>query len=208
MIANNGNTGLVKSNIMGYFDKWSISQNARFKNTGIKKPADCRLCAFNSEFPEKFENTIPLLKDIDKQYKLLCPKEYSSQRKAAESTPFHIKGTAFSTVTTNYNFTTSAHTDKGDWPEGFGNLVVIENGSSYYGSFTGFPQYGIAVDVREGDFLAMDVHRVHANTPIELKDETSERISLVCYLRKNIVAKCRKQKMYDSKKLNRLLNSK
>jgi len=193
----------VMSNIMGYFDKWSISQRATFKRTGIKSPGPCRLCSFNAKNPEKWKHVVPLIQEIDKQYKKLCPKEYESQRKAAKSTPFHVKGTAFSTLTTNLNFRTAVHTDKGDWPTGFGNLVVIERGSKYKGSYTGFPQYGVAVDCRNGDFLAMDVHQPHGNTPLIKTDETSQRISLVSYLRERIVEKGRDQKMYDPQDLEK-----
>ena len=34
------------------------------------------------------------------------------------------------------------------------------------GGYTCFPQFGIGVDVRRGDFLAMDVHEWHMTTPI------------------------------------------
>lgn len=189
------------SNIMGYFDKWSIGQKGTFKRSGIKAPGPCRLAAFNSHHPEKFKKIVPLIKEIDAQYENLCPKEYADQRKAAKSTPFHIKGTSFSTITTNLNFRTAAHQDSGDWPNGFGNLVVIERGAPYKGAYTGFPQYGVAVDCRNGDFLAMDVHRVHGNSPMIPQDETSKRISLVSYLRESIVKKCKNQKMYDPVKL-------
>lgn len=191
----------VMSNILGYFDKWSISQKSTFKRSGIKAPGPCRLCTFNVKFPEKWKKVVPLIEEIDAQYEKLCPKEHAGQRKAAKSTPFHIKGTAFSTVTTNLNFRTAAHTDSGDWPEGFGNLVVIEHGSPYKGNYTGFPQYGIAVDCRNCDFLAMDVHQVHGNTPMIPSDETSQRLSLVSYLREGIIKKCGDQKMYDAEAL-------
>ncbi len=120
--------------------------------------------------------------------------------------PFHIKGTSFSTITTNLNFRTAAHTDSGDWPEGFGNLVVIEHGSPYTGAYTGFPQYGVAVDCRMGDFLAMDVHQIHGNSPMIPSDDTSQRLSLVSYLREGILTKCGNQKMYDAQALDEKLN--
>jgi len=53
------------------------------------------------------------------------------------------------------------------------------------------------VDCRNGDFLAMDVHQVHGNSPMVSTDETTQRISLVSYLREGIVKKCGDQKMYD-----------
>jgi hypothetical protein len=197
----------VMSNILGYFDKWSISQKSTFKRSGIKAPGPCRLCTFNVKFPEKWKRVVPLIEEIDAQYEKLCPKEHADQRRAAKSTPFHIKGTAFSTITTNLNFRTASHTDSGDWPTGFGNLVVIEHGSPYKGNYTGFPQYGIAVDCRMGDFLAMDVHQVHGNTEMEPADETSQRLSLVSYLREGIIKKCGNQKMYDAEALEHKLES-
>lgn len=196
----------VMSNIIGYFDKWSISQKSTFKRSGIRYPGPCRLCTFNVKFPERWRKIVPLIQEIDKQYEELCPNEYAEQRKAAKSTPFHIKGTSFSTVTTNLNFRTAAHTDSGDWPTGFGNLVVIEKGSSYDGAYTGFPQYGVAVDCRNGDFLAMDVHQVHGNSPMEPKDDSSQRLSLVSYLREGIINKCGNQKMYDAEALEKRLS--
>ena len=67
-------------------------------------------------------------------------------------------------------------------------MVVLEKGT-YRGGYTGFPQYGVAVDVRSGDFLAMDVHQLHGNEPID-GDEGSERLSIVSYMREGIVKKC------------------
>lgn len=197
----------VMSNILGYFDKWSISQKSTFKHSGIRTPGPCRLCTFNVKYPEKWKRVEPLIREISKCYEELCPDNFASQRKAARSTPFHIKGTAFSTVTTNLNFRTAAHTDSGDWSDGFGNLVVIEHGSSYKGAYTGFPQYGVGVDCRMGDFLAMDVHQLHGNSEMIPSDATSQRLSLVSYLREGIIRKCGNQQMYDAHKLEKRLNT-
>ena len=38
-----------------------------------------------------------------------------------------------------------------------------KNSKKFKGGMLGFPQYGVAVDVRQGDFLAMDVHEWHCN---------------------------------------------
>jgi hypothetical protein len=202
-----GHQTAVRSNILGYFDKWSISQRATFKQSGIKFPGTCRLTTFNVKYPEKWKQVVPLIKEIDAQYKLLCPEEHTSQRQAAKKTPFHIHGTAFSTITTNFNFRTAAHQDSGDWPEGFGNLVVIERGTPYEGCYTGFPQYGVAVDCRTGDFLAMDVHQLHGNTPKTPASDDRIRLSLVSYLREQIVKKCKGQPMYDAQRLEKKLQA-
>jgi len=176
----------IMSNIIGYFDKLSPQHKFKFKQ--LKKPLPkitVRETRFLSEFPDKYNNLLPLIKEIDKYYKKLIPENYMLQKKKSQQTPFHIADTAFTTVTTNVNYQTTVHTDKGDDSEGFGNLVVIENGK-YKGGETCFPQYGIGVDVRTNDILFMDVHQSHGNLPMELETNDTKRLSIVCYLRKNI----------------------
>ena len=180
----------VMSNIFGYFDKWSPSQKFVFKKLGKKPLVDVRETRFNMESPEKYKKTIPLLREINKLYKKLAPEYYKKQYKKAKETHFRIDNTSFTTVTTNINFRTTVHTDKGDDVEGFGNLVTFENGS-YSGAETCFPQYGIGIDVREHDFLLMDVHQPHGNLPIVLNTPDTERMSIVCYLRKGVWEKTR-----------------
>ena len=107
----------------------------------------------------------------------MTPDQYALQRKKADQTHFRIPDTAFTTITTNVNYQTSIHTDKGDDVEGFGNLVVIERGE-YKGAETCFPQYGIGVDVRTGDTLFMDVHQPHANLPMVKSDKETKRLSV------------------------------
>ena len=60
-------------------------------------------------------------------------------------------------------FQTALHRDAGDFKGGFGNLSVIERGK-YHGGYTVFPQFGIGINLRNNDFVAMDVHQWHANT--------------------------------------------
>ena len=146
---------------------------------------DVRECRFNRDYPEKYKKTIPLIQEIDKMYKKLTPEYYKLQRKKANQTHFKIPGTSFTTITTNINFQTTIHCDKGDDVEGFGNLAVIEHGK-YTGGETCFPQYGVGVNVRNGDALFMDVHQPHGNLPISKKTEDNTRLSIVCYLRKNV----------------------
>lgn len=180
----------IKSNIIGYFDKWTISQKGKFKKEGIKPPEPCRPCRWNRDNPKEWKQVIPLIQRIDNLYKQLCPKEHAKQLEAASKTKYRVEDTAFSTVTVNHNFRTAGHYDKGDYEEGFGNLIVYERGD-YTGGIIGFPKYDIGVDLRTGDFLAMDVHELHANTEIKsITEELPERISFVSYLRKNILTKC------------------
>ena len=175
----------VMSNIFGYFDRWTPYQKYMFKKKGKWPSIDIRECRFNMDSPDLYQKTIPLIEDIDDLYKKLTPEHYVKQMKKANETYFRIGKTSFTTITTNVNYQTATHTDKGDDEEGFGNLAVIERGK-YEGGETCFPQYGIGVDVRNGDMLFMDVHQPHANLPIILKEKDAKRLSIVCYLRKNV----------------------
>jgi hypothetical protein len=188
----------VMSNIFGFFDRWSPSQKVVFRNLRMTPKINVRECRFNMEYPEKYKKTLSLIKEIDNQYAKLIPEQYKLQRKKANQTHFKIPGTAFTTITTNVNYQTSIHTDKGDDPEGFGNLAVIERGE-YTGGETCFPQYGIGINVRTGDALFMDVHQPHANLPIHKKNEDTIRLSIVCYLREKvwIKSKGKSKKFYE-----------
>jgi hypothetical protein len=168
----------AQSNIIGYFDKPDRNPSA--------KNLPCRLTAFNHREMDKFKQVEPFLERIDKLFKRLIPEAHRKQYKRAHETDFVIKDTAFSTVTINYNWRTALHKDAGDFEQGFGNLIVCEEGQ-YDGGCTGFPQYGVAFDVRDGDFLAMDVHEWHCNTKIRPKSKDHSRLSVVCYLRNNML---------------------
>lgn len=180
-------TGLnpkIKSNVLGYIDKLSVSQKAILKRKGVKI-LPVRETRFTRDYPDKYAKVVPLVKEIDEYYEKYAPDYYKKQKQKANQTPFKICGTSFTTVTTNVNFQTAIHKDKGDDEEGFGNLVVIEKGK-YSGAETCFPQYGIGVDVRYGDVLYMNVHEWHANLPMKKSGEDAKRLSIVCYLRYNL----------------------
>ena len=168
---------ISQSNIIGYYDK---------RDRNYKSNTPSRTTAFTSQQVDKWENVIPLIQCIDKQFKKLIPSNYRIQYDRAHETPFVIKDTAFSTVTINYNWRTALHKDAGDLQEGFGNLVVLEEGD-YKGGYTGFPQFKVCVDVRNGDFLAMDVHEWHCNTKIKPITKDYTRLSLVAYLREKML---------------------
>jgi hypothetical protein len=175
----------IASNIIGYFDGYTVFQKHIFKTLNIKPPSKVRLTRFTMSEPEKWNKCIPLIQDIDKQYKKLAPKEYKFQRSCADQTAFKIPNTAFSTVTTNLTYHTSIHRDGSNLEGTLGNIVVIEKGK-YTGGHVGYPQYKVALDVRTGDIAIMDIHVPHANTPIRKLTKDAERLSLVSYLREGI----------------------
>lgn len=172
----------IKTNIIGYFDTLSPTQKFKLRKAGIKLDLFARETAFIRDYPDKYEKIIPLAKEIDEYYEKYAPEYYAKQRKKADQTHFKIPGTSFTTITTNVNFQTSLHKDKGDDSEGFGNLAVIERGE-YSGAETCFPQFGVGVDCRTRDVLFMDVHYWHSNLPMKKLSKDAERLSIVCYLR-------------------------
>ena len=179
------------SNIIGYID-----------SPNHKRP--CRLTMYSKNHFEKYSAGLPFIKEIDKVFSETVPEKYNLQKIATNSVKkYQILDTAFSTVTVNYNFRTALHKDSGDFRKGFGNLVVCKTDTSKGGLLL-FPKYKLAIDLNNGDFLAMDVHEYHCNSPIltdttvktvktdktvgECKD-SAYRLSFVCYLREKM-AEC------------------
>lgn len=196
------NNPKVKSAILGYFDRWGAKEKMQFRKAGEPIPLEVRETRFSAAHPDKFQKTLPLIKSIDKLYQKLLSKFYKKQRQKANETNFKIAETSFTTITTNINFQTSIHKDSGDDEEGFGNLAVIEKGT-YSGGETCLPQYGIGIDVRQGDLLFMDVHEWHGNLPMAPKSKDAIRMSIVCYLRTKVWERTRnKSKAFQKKHLN------
>lgn len=197
----------INTSIIGYFDRWGPSQKRLFKNNGVALPIEVRETYFVEKYPEKFKKIIPYIQQVNDLYQQYVPDKYKKQYAKAKETHFKIANTAFTTITTNINFQTTIHKDAGDDEEGFGNLTVIEKGK-YTGGETCLPQYGIGVDVREGDVLFMDVHQWHGNLPI-VTTKGAERLSVVCYLRKNIWKRTRnKTQRFMKMHLNKIKRNK
>lgn len=155
----------------------------------------CRKTAFAKDYFEKFTNGIPFIEHVNKMYEELCPEHYSKQIAIAKGTNrnYRIGETAFTTVTVNRNFQTAVHKDSGDFPDGFGNLVVYREGN-YTGGYFCLPEYRVAIDMHNCDILFADVHRWHGNTPFANCSEDYKRISFVMYYREYMY-KCSQPKV-------------
>lgn len=191
----------VFSNPIGYFDKSKSMQN----------DLPCRLTNFTKNHMDKYEKGLPYIQEISKWYKKLNPIAYNKQLERANIKPeFKIKDTPFSTFTINRNFRTALHKDSGDFG-GVACLSVLEEGH-YNGGLFMIPEYGIGVNLRQGDILIVNVHKYHTNSPIWTTPEQDKynikngktikenqevgtmgieynytRISFVCYLRDKII---------------------
>jgi hypothetical protein len=192
----------VFSSVLGYFEQTPFM--------GLP----CRLTSYTQQFFQEYKAGIPFIEAIDSCFKKLVPDRYKAQYEQAHAKhQYQIANTAFSSVTMNRNFRTGLHMDDGDLRKGFGNLTVIERGK-YSGGYTLFPRYKIGINLRTGDFVAMDVHEWHCNTElretVEDKkynetlpniykndhetgtqgvDKKFSRLSFVCYLREKLI-KC------------------
>lgn len=168
----------------------------------------CRETSYSADFPEKFAQAFPLIREVDAFFKKLIPKRWQAQDDFIRKHGLREKGwivaeTIFTTVTVNRNFRTGLHLDAGDLPEGFGNLTVLEGDDPYVGGFTVFPKYRCAVDIRTGDFAALDVHgEFHGNVGLEPADPARpnyERVTLVCYCREGM-KECGSRSEEDAKR--------
>ncbi len=195
----------VASNAVGWWGETN--------NLGINYP--CRLTHYTRQEFLKLEDGQFVIQKIGNSYKNLNPECYETQMKQAMLNPkMRLGDTPFSTITINRNFRTAVHKDAGDF--GFGNLSVLEYGH-YHGGYFVLPKYKIAIDMRAGDHLCVDVHEYHGNTELyeteedkSLNDKLPDiykdnlevgvlglnnryaRISLVCYLRDKI-KDCKKE---------------
>jgi Oxygenase domain of the 2OGFeDO superfamily len=167
----------------------------------------CRLTAFTARHDNEWRSLMPYFDRIAALFKEHVPDRYAAQMEAADQTnpDWIVPGTPFSTITVNNTYPTGIHTDKGDLDAGFSTLGVVRRGE-YEGGWLTFPQYGVAVDMQDGDVLLMDAHEWHGNTAMTcarcgetlrkpghacepwrrhdgLSGPTPERISVVSYFR-------------------------
>ena len=186
---NEGN--YIASNISGYFDR-----PLREHRGPLKTIVAGRTTAFTLKNKDLWEQGLPFIQRCSKLYKRYCPKEYSIQKKEWNKINSNLKipNTVFTTVTSNYNWRTACHKDSGDYHLGLGNLVVV--GKDFTGGYLGFPEFKILIKIKPGDFLLMDSHQYHCNTPIK---GNGYRLSFVMYIR-NDMSKCKRLKIIESTK--------
>lgn len=149
----------------------------------------CRKTAFARKYFDEFTAGIPFVQHIDKLYAELCPVHHAKQMAVAKATNqnYRIADTSFTTVTVNRNFATAVHQDAGDYPDGFGNLIIYREGH-YEGAYFCLPQYRAAIDLHNTDVLFVDVHKWHGNTPFVNPSADYLRIAFVLYYRENMIS--------------------
>lgn len=191
---NTKQTNKSYSSISGYFDKAHQHIRKYFNTRNV-----CRTTIFTKRNKDKFDNSLIFFKTIDSLYKELAPIEYNNQLNYTKKImkDMIINDTVFTTVTSNYNWRTACHRDKGDFENGLGNLAITGD-DNWSGCCLGFPEYKVAIDITKGDFLLMDVHEKHCNTELIHKNKKKGiRLSFVCYVRKDMIL-CNTKKIINN----------
>lgn len=184
----------IASNISGYFDR-PLREHRGILGT-IKA---CRTTAFTLRNQDLWNSGLPFIQRCSKLYKRYSPKEYLIQKREWNRVipELRIPKTVFTTITSNYNWRTACHCDSGDFSGGLGNLIVT--GKDFTGGYLGFPQFKVLIKIEPGDFLLMDVHQYHCNTPIKLLNGDGYRLSFVMYIREDMKECTLKKTIKDSK---------
>jgi hypothetical protein len=178
--------------------KRTYAKNLASSMVGAADPTSvfnfCRLTQWTGKHLPEWEALHPLLRAVAGQLRMHVPERFSAQ--AEEIGKVHpdwvVPGTPFTTITVNNTYPTGVHTDKGDLDKGFSTIFTLRRGS-YSGGVFVFPEYRVAVDLKDGDLILMDAHQWHGNTALVCacgETRTSmcetcgaERISVVSYMR-------------------------
>ena len=151
----------------------------------LHRNAFCRLTTYvNTDELFSHEPVQQMFRRVREVAEAYEPERYAAQRKHAEDieADWMILDTPWSTLTVNNTYPTGVHKDKGDLDAGVSCLLCLRRGD-YSGGHLTFPEWGIGVDLQDGDLLLMDAHEWHGNTDISLISDDAERVSIVFYLR-------------------------
>lgn len=167
----------VNSGIAGWYDRYPRIPYGR-------------ATSYTEKHKDKFEKSYPYLQHLSNAFEELLPWRYGNQLDAASKidSRFLVPETPFSTITVNRNFRTAAHYDPANMDNGFANICVFSNDGKYEGAYLVFPEIGYAVDIRPGDLLFVNNQAgLHGNTELILKEETTERISIIAFFHEGML---------------------
>lgn len=168
----------VMSGVAGYFDRY------------VRFPYG-RITAY-SESRKEWTLCLPYIQRLNEYFKELVPNKWKAQKAAADKIDpkFLIEGTVFTTITVNKNFRTAAHRDAGDLNTGFSNLAALTGPDNlgWEGAYLVLPEFRVAINCRPGDLLLVNNHEgIHGNTEITSPEDKTDRCTLVCYFRENML---------------------
>lgn len=163
------------TSIYGYVDRYARTPYAR-------------ACMFNRDHPDKWKLVQPFIRSVNECFKRNAPEKYAIQKCVAEEVPadWIIGKTAFSTVTVNVNFSIGYHQDANDLKEGLGVMAHLCLGK-YKGGELVIPRYRVAFNLKHRDVVLFDVAQVHGVVPIGGAWGRFTRMTLVHYLREDLL---------------------
>ncbi|MEK9697097.1 MAG: hypothetical protein VW270_15150, partial [Candidatus Poseidoniales archaeon] len=176
-------TAGIHSGIAGFYDRYPRIPFGRATN-------------FTEKNMKKFEKCYPYMRTLNNLFAELVPGRYAKQKSVAEKIDKRFivaEDTAFSTITVNKNYRTTAHRDGANLEGGFSNLsTVTKGGVGWEGGLFVLPEFRVAINLRPGDALLVDnAGIIHGNTeiipPAGMDIEDMERVSLVSYMRDGMV---------------------
>lgn len=140
------------------------------------------------DHPDKWKEMLPFIRSVDEIFKTYAPEKYIIQKCVAEEIPSEwiIGRTAFSTITMNKNFSIFYHRDANDLKEGLGVMSHLALGK-YEGGQLVIPRFRVALDLKHRDVVLFDVGQVHGVVPIAGAWGRFNRITVVHYLRENLL---------------------
>jgi hypothetical protein len=170
----------------------------------------CRETGWSANHKNLYDAALPLFQAAANVYKNELPIRYTGQMEAMQrlGSDWQIGDTPYTTLTINRDFRTAAHRDVGDLcegyedspnPVGFSNLLVLDNGKNYDGFYLCFPEFRVAANIRAGDMILMNAHRIHSNSPSFNYEEGFERMSVVMYFRDSMLS-CGSKKYEETRK--------
>ena len=160
----------------------------------------CRMNSYARDHEETLKSFYPFLERVSELYKECAPVQYEAQKKFVEKVPseYVLGDSVYTTVTTNWNFRTAAHTDSGDYSDSFAALVCMSD-TGFEGAYLCLPEYGIKFNFQPRDFFVGNTGKyIHGNTP--KTSENDNRLSLVFYVREDLGSceSCKEESLRES----------
>ncbi len=157
-----------------------------------KKEQKYRMTRWVEDNMEKYTEVVPCFEYISNIFKQYLPDRWEKQSQVALPRYTKIGNSVFSTVTINSNFRSALHHDKGDFKNGMGCFFIHHSGQrppsgQPSGPPSGqllFPEYNIAVEMENTDFLLFNPHLWHCTAPI---NPNIKRTTFVCYYREKLI---------------------
>lgn len=166
----------VYSNVVGAFDRQVLIPFCRMTDSTVNRMED-------------FEAERPFYKEVDDLFAKHMPEKhkYLGDIFHNVSDPrYNLWGTVFTTITVNNNFRVAYHRDGNNCRGGIAALTTINKGS-YDGYDFIFPEFRLAFELRDGDFLVGDNQGfIHGMSAMENASDDAESIWYVFYSRENL----------------------